>query len=173
MLDIFKTQPTGDDYNTLFKHYHRHVIDKHLAIFRSEDVNGYDCGHIEVALWYGSFLYAVLLKSAQNSGFKPLSEVRELYHYDKLKTCLACLKIPLDKFMELIEAEITAGEVGINTMAIESNYVVEGVQCLPVATDTSMDGYIGTPASITMFQEMWASSPSCKLLLKSQCKPNC
>ena len=174
MLDIFKTQPTGDDYNTLFKYYHRHVIDKHLAIFRNEDINGNDCGHLEIALWYGSFLYAVLLKSAQNAGFKPLSEVRKLYHYDKLKTCLSCLKIPIDNFMELIDDQVEEPIVnGINTMAIEQNFIVEDCECIPVNEEVIMEDYIGTPATIAMFNELWNSNPSCKLLFNSPCNSNC
>jgi len=170
MLNILRRKQTGDDYNLLFKHY-RTVINKHLAVFDKEDLNGWDCGHLSVSLWYGSFLYATMFKSALSSGFYTLSQLKELYLYDSLKDCLNCQKIPIAEMLYLLGIDAVNGVVtnGIEFMAIESNNVVEDCNCIPTSTVVEMEGYIGTTESIALFQTMWAAEPSCELLLTSTC----
>jgi hypothetical protein len=170
MLFIYNKQQTGEAYNTLFKHY-KAVIAEHLAVFDKEDINGWDCGHLQVTLWYGSFLYAVMLQNEQKRGFLPLSELKRIYLYDSTKSCLQCRKIPLPEMLKLLDIDLDSipRNYGIERMAVEVNNLVEDCQCIPVAEDISMDNYIGTPESIAMFNQLWESESYCEILLNSSC----
>lgn len=168
MLEIYGNTSAGEDYNLLFTEFDK-VIKEHIKVFDDEDVNGWSCRHLDVSLWYGAFLYAVLLKYSYLQGFYSLSNLLTKYKLSELKRCLECRKIPILYMLELLGVIADEGTTkGINSMTIESTFVTEEVKCNP-PVDSNGDALEFTSEGISYFQSLWESESNCEILLKSNC----
>jgi hypothetical protein len=169
MLEIYSNPGLGEDYNLLFKTFKEDVIADHLKVFDKEDVNGWDCGHLNSALWYMAFMYSILYKKDYLSGLYNASDLRVKYKLNELKRCLECRKIPILYMLELLGVITAVSSVyGVNTMTVESSFIVEAAQCNP-PIEEEQGGLLGTSEGIALFQSLWESESNCQILLNSNC----
>jgi hypothetical protein len=135
MLGTFKPVTNIEDFiNTSFSIYKKDILINFYKQIKDEELKGESCRQYNFSFYLALYLITLVYKEFLKYPLKDWSYFEDKYNLKKLKECLLCNNIDLNKILKSFQLPIVTGD-GINFMEVEENLEVEPTTLLVTLSD--------------------------------------